>query len=69
MDDVGYDPEGYDWMDASVMGSIYEVQIAVNKSGKFRHRERRAFLVGEWVKGKPVDNSGEPPHPNAGREE
>ena len=48
-----YDLDGAEWVSTQFIGSIYEIEIAVNRRDTYRHRENFNGRVGPWLKGQP----------------
>jgi hypothetical protein len=46
-----YDPPDADWRDCTILGSVFQVEVDVRRSGHFR--QRNAKRQEAWKKGKP----------------
>ena len=62
-----FDFDGADWLDMTVVGSLYEEQIDISRPhGHSRHRRRPTSADaphGVWLKGRSPEATASPPHP------
>ena len=56
-----YDPPGATWLNATMIGFIYGVEMDASRAAHYRYRRRDPMSgmgIGPWMKGYPDDPSG-----------